>query len=306
VVLLDEPRATQNLMGRFAEDAVVFEVVRDHLLDAARSDQSPDALLLASATLVTGGLRPFAVQLLDAASRDVLTEPRGRAKVLASLARCLLDEGRPADALPIARSLVADAKDDAARDRAELLLCSALTASGEADRLAEAEPRLVALRAAKRLDAASEFEAAATLGDCLLRRDDALAALAVLDVDAEGAAAPVRLRITTLRQDALARVARDRAAVLALVAALGGPGGDDARARLWAMSGRAAFHVSRELETASDPADIRRLLAAAAVVTGGEAAPLPADASAERVAAAVAAARRALAAVPIDAKRPER
>ena len=301
VLLLDEEHATARLMDQFSAGDDVFDVYRTHLVETLRRDQSPDRVLAASDELVAARLRPFAVLLVQAASDASGDDVRGRGRVRERLARLYLDEGRSAEAERIARALAGpDSKDDAARDRAELILARALTASGEAQQLREAERRLRALRGTARLDAAADVEAAATLGDCLLRSGDAMGAADVLAVDVRDAPAPVRLRLEQLRADAAQRIDGERRRVLALVDQLAGPDAAAARAALAAapFSGDAAWHLDRELAGTRDFATVRRLLVAVEVVTGVAPPTLADDASADRVAQVVAAARAALAKVP--------
>ncbi|MCE9636519.1 MAG: HEAT repeat domain-containing protein [Planctomycetes bacterium] len=300
VIVLDESRATANLMGRFTDDSVVFEAYRDHFVDVVRRDQAPDRMLAACDALAAAGLRPFAVQLLEATTDDVLPQSRGRSRLSMSLVALLLDEGRPGDAEPRARALVRGLTDDATRDRATVLLARALTAGARPSGLAEAEQLLVAIRASGRLDRASDIDAAATLGDARLRRGDPLLALEVLEIDAEGVPAPVRLRLEALRDDARVRVEAERKVLLSLVDGLGGSLAAECRAALLAKPGRAARFLSRELALRPDFATTRRLLDAVAVVTGGTAPRLADDASAERLADVVATARKSLAGVPFD------
>jgi hypothetical protein len=305
IIGLDEVAAAHNLLPYLADDTEIWRLYRDHLVvDVRRRDKTPDRVLAAADVLASGGQRRLAIDLLTqvSAARDGLWESEGgRAAVTERLVALLLEQGDPDTAKSIAQELVDATPRDAGppRRRAELLLAEALCRSGRPEELRDARRTLDALRFLEELSAGQRAEASVELGDCLLRMSDPLAAVKVLVPVAARTDLPEPLakRAAALLDEGKRRAADEHKRIVAWVDAIDGPEAAEAQKSLRDFGPLAAGHLLAALDDSNDPARVRRLLRAAALVTGGNFAQVKDDATAADVAKAADDARAALRAV---------
>lgn len=305
IVDLDAAGAAANLLPHVADDAEIWRLFRDQLVeDVRRRDKTPERVLDAANVLVDHELARLAIDLLrqvGAAHGGLWESEGGRGEVLERLAGLLLEQGDPDAAKTVARELV-DATPKAAAGplrRAELLLATAYCRAGRREELRDARRMLDLLRYAEELSPAQRAEAAVELGDCMLRGADAIAAVHVLTpiVALRELPAATAKRAALLLEDARRRADDDRKQILGWVDALDGSGAGDARTRLAQFGPRATLHLAEALDDPGDAPRVRRLLRAAAIVTGRSLADVRDDSSPADVARIAAEARAALRAI---------
>jgi len=273
IIDLDQSAAAKNLLPFVADDAEIWKLFRDRLVeDVRRRDKTPDRVLAAAEELRGNGLSRLAVDLLSQVSseHDGLWEgDGGRGAVLERLASLLIDQGDPDAAALTAKELLDGVPRDAGapRVRAELLLATAHCRSGRHDELLVAKKSLEALRVDAAMPADRRDAAEIELGDCLIRLDDPLAAQAILaPICAKaGVPAPFAKKAEMLLADATKKAIEERKQILAWIDAVETP---DAQTSLRDFGARAAPYLLDAFEEAKDRAAARRMLRASAVVVG--------------------------------------
>jgi HEAT repeat protein len=273
VIDLDEASAANNLLPFVADDADIWRLFRDRLVDdVRRRDKTPDRVLAAADELSGNGLSRLAVDLLTqvSAEHDGLWEgDGGRVAVLERLASLLIEQGDPDAAATVAKELVDGLARDAGapRARADLLLATAHSRSGRRDELIAARRRLEVLRSDASLPADRRDFAEVELGDCLLRLGEPLAAQATLAPVCAKTDLPAALakKAALLLEDATKRSSEERKQIVSWIDALDS---DEAKSGLSAFGVRAAPYVLATIEEAKDRAGARRAIRAASVVVG--------------------------------------